>query len=285
MWIYLIGGVAGLLLLVLAVVVFLVAPGAIPASAKKMSAAFYGVNCAHRGLFTADQSVPENSLPAFRAARESGYGVELDVQLSADGQVVVIHDDDLLNACGEAARVDAYTFAELGRFRLFGTAEHIPLFTEVLDVLGDAPVIVELKSSGSNNALLCAKTLDILRKQGIHFCVESFDPFIVQWFKKNAPDLLRGQLSNPGEYFPELRKLQAFMLGNLMGNFLGRPHFVAYDTSPWPWPVRLCMAMKPMKVAWTVHQEDGPARFERENDCVIFEHYLPRPRFKTKQQE
>ena len=66
----------------------------------------YGVNHAHRGLHTKDKTVPENSLPAFRAAAEAGYGVELDIQLSRDGQVVVFHDDTLDRVCGVHGRVD-----------------------------------------------------------------------------------------------------------------------------------------------------------------------------------
>ena len=91
----------------------------------------YGVNHAHRGLHTKDKTVPENSLPAFRAAAEAGYGVELDIQLSGDGQVVVFHDDtlDLCAAC--TAVWTNFTFEELRGMRLCGTQETIPLLTEV----------------------------------------------------------------------------------------------------------------------------------------------------------
>ena len=96
----------------------------------------YGVNHAHRGLHTKDKTVPENSLPAFRAAAEAGYGVELDIQLSRDGQVVVFHDDTLDRVCGVHGRVDEFTFEELRGMRLCGTQETIPLLTEVFEVMG-----------------------------------------------------------------------------------------------------------------------------------------------------
>ena len=132
-------------------------------AADAQRAPLAGRTYAHRGLYAADQSVPENSLPAFRAAVAAGYGVELDVQLTRDGRVVVFHDDTLLRACGVDARVDAFSFDELtAQMRLFGTQERIPLFSEVLEVLGGrVPVIVELKTGGDKYGL-CQRTLSLL---------------------------------------------------------------------------------------------------------------------------
>ena len=128
-------------------------------STKAQRAPFVRRMFAHRGLFLADQSVPENSIPAFRAAVAAGYGVELDVQLTKDKVVVVFHDDDLKRVCGVDARVDAYTFAELQAFPLLSTGERIPTFSDVLAILdGKIPMIVELKSGGDWKTL-CEKTL------------------------------------------------------------------------------------------------------------------------------
>ena len=102
---------------------FLIAPGS---STKRQRAPFMGTNCAHRGLHSRDKSVPENSLEAFRLAAEAGYGIELDVQLSKDGQVVVFHDDTLDRVCGVHVRVDELTLSELRELRLCGTDQTIP---------------------------------------------------------------------------------------------------------------------------------------------------------------
>ena len=102
---------------------FCVKPGRFSAA---QAAPFYGVNHAHRGLYAQDQSVPENSLPAFAAAAEKGYGMELDIQLSLDGEVVVFHDDTLDRVCGVHGRVDAFTLAQLQGMRLCGTDQTIP---------------------------------------------------------------------------------------------------------------------------------------------------------------
>ena len=142
-------------------------------------------------------------LPPFRKAVEAGCdGIELDVQLSSDGQVVVFHDDTLDRVCGVHGNVIDYSLADLRRMKLLDTEETIPLFTEVLDALsqGAGPVIVELKS-GKRNGELCEKTRELLRAYPGVYCVESFDPGIVNWFRKNAPEIIRGQLAMPAEYY------------------------------------------------------------------------------------
>jgi glycerophosphoryl diester phosphodiesterase len=143
-------------------------------STKAQRAPFQNRTFAHRGLFEADQIVPENSLPAFRAAVEAGYGVELDVQLTKDKVVVVFHDDNLKRVCGVDARVDSYTFEELQAFPLLHTGERIPAFMDVLGVLGGRiPMIVELKSGGDWKTL-CEKTLALLKDYRGDYCVEAF---------------------------------------------------------------------------------------------------------------
>ena len=245
---------------------------------KKKRAAFWGRNIAHRGLFEADQSVPENSLAAFKRAVEASYGVELDVQLSRDGEVVVFHDDDLLRVCGVDKRVDALDLAELRTLSLCGSDERIPLFTEVLDVLGGrVPVIVELKN-GPRNGELCRKTLEILKAYDGEYCIESFNPFIVAWFRFHAPSVLRGVLSQPKADFVEAKMPPAVgaLLGSLAFNFAARPHFIAYRIGKKPFFVRFSESLGAMKVAWTAHDKTPEELF----DVVIFEHYRPEARFK-----
>ena len=254
---------------------FIFAPGR---AGKKKRAPFDGRNIAHRGLFEADQSVPENSLAAFSRAVEAGYGVELDVQLSRDGEVVVFHDDDLRRVCGVERRVDELDLSELRELSLCETDERIPLFSEVLGVLGGkVPVIVELKN-GKRNGELCEKTLALLREYGGEYCIESFNPFIVAWFRFHAPSVLRGVLSQPPADFAEANMAGAVgaLLGSCAFNFAARPHFIAYRIGRKPFPVRFSESLGAMKVAWTAHDEVA----ERDFDTVIFEHYRPKVKFK-----
>lgn len=255
--------------------VLLSAPGRV---SKEQKAPFLGWNFAHRGLHRADRSVPENSLEAFRLAGEAGYGAELDVQLSKDGQVVVFHDDTLDRVCSVHGRVDAFPYEELRQMSLCGTEQHIPLFSRVLEVFGGrGPLIVELKT-GPRNRELCEKTLALLEGYRGAVCIESFDPRIVAWFRRHAPRLLRGQLAAPmEEYTKDGRgKAQAFILSRCLLNILSRPQFIAYKIGPRPLIVRLSELLGALKFGWTSHGQENEAG----RDGVIFEFYRPRLRFK-----
>lgn len=255
--------------------VFLLAPGPV---SRKAAAPFTSRNFAHRGLHTRDKRIPENSLAAFEAAASAGYGIELDVQLSSDGQVVVFHDNTLDRVCGIRSRVDEKTYDELHASSLCGTGETIPLFSDVLQCIrGRGPLIVELKT-GKHNRELCRKTLRLLRGYKGDVCIESFDPRIVMWFRFHAPKLVRGQLSCPPEDFApaEASRPEAFVLGNCLMNFMGRPQFIAYEIGRKPLTVKLSELMGAMRFCWTSHEWVH----EKKNDAVIFEFYKPGTKFK-----
>jgi len=255
--------------------VVLLAPGRASPGKKRP---FLGRNFAHRGLHREDKSVPENSLLAFELAAEKGYGIELDVQLSKDGQVVVFHDDTLQRVCGVEGRVDEYDWEELKKLRLCGTEERIPLLSEVLRLVDDrGPLLVELKT-GRRNRELCEKTYALLKDYRGRSCIESFDPFIVAWFRFHAPKVLRGQLAQmPGEYRAAGQKgIVGFILGNTLLNVASRPEFIAYRIGARPFTVRFAEKLGAMKFGWTAH--DPSAQVGR--DAVIFEFYEPEKRYK-----
>ena len=110
--------------------------------------------------------------------------------------------------------------------------------------------------------------------------VMSFDPRIVRWFRKNAKDVLRGQLSDAPASFRDEPKPLAFALGCLFTNVLARPQFIAYGPGKKPWTARLAEAMGAIRVCWTVRPEDDINAKEAENDAVIFEFYHPAPKYK-----
>lgn len=262
----------------LATTAFLVAPGK---ASKEQEEMFRGRNIAHRGLHKIDRSIPENSFTAFCIAAENGYGVELDVRLTDDGRVVVFHDEDTSRLCGVAGKIEDMSWNEVSALRLLGTGEGVPLFSDVLEMIsGRVPIIVELKRGKLNNEL-CERTLELIKQYMNDYagpvCIESFDPFIVGWFRKKAPDILRGQLTAAAEELKEaIAAPAAFILSNVLTNVISRPQFIAHAIGPKSLPVRMCEAMGAMKAAWT--SRDWSA--ERKNDMVIFEHYLPRTRFK-----
>lgn len=149
---------------------------------------------AHRGLHEKDLSVPENSMAGFKAAVEAGYGIEFDLQLTKDKKVVVHHDRSLKRVCGADVSIGDLTYKELQQYRLQNTEERVPLFSDVLALVdGRTPLIIELKHYDDAD-LLCPLVWELLRNYKGPYCVESFDPYIVQWFRKNHPYVLRGQL-------------------------------------------------------------------------------------------
>ena len=174
------------LALLAALAVFLIAP----ARAHRANA-WRGTAFAHRGLH--GDGAEENTLEAFERACCAGYGIELDVQLSRDGEVVVFHDDSLRRMTGDARRVDQLDWAQLRALRV-GAGGRIPLLSEVLaQVDGRVPLLVELKN-GRRNRALCAATLAQLREYRGAYMIESFNPLMLRWFRRRAPEVLRGQL-------------------------------------------------------------------------------------------
>lgn len=234
---------------------------------------------AHRGLHDLEPGTPENSLAAFKRAVERGYGVELDLQLTKDKKVVVHHDATLKRSCGADVRVQDLPYEALSEYRLFGSGERIPLFSEVLAVMGGkTPMIVELK--GYNDpAELCTLAMKELEGYTGDYCVESFDPRIVRWFYKNRPEIVRGQLMyHMKKNENGLTGLQAFCGRNLLSNFHARPHFEAYDIHTRNVPsLRLAKAVCGLKeVSWTLRTQEEYDRAKRLNSLCIFEGFLPK---------
>lgn len=262
----------------IALPIYLFAPGIV---SKKRKDSFRGKNYAHRGLFSEDQQIPENSMPAFRKAIENGYGIELDVQFSKDRKVVVFHDDDLKRACGVDKNVCDLDYSELLQLSLFNTDNRIPLFTDVLRLIkGQVPLIVELKT-GKTNKELCQSVYEILKEYPGQYCIESFNPLIVSWFRFHAPGVFRGLLTQSKAEFlkgPNIDNKLAFVLGNILLNPLVRPHFIAHRLEKESLPVRIAYAFGSLKFGWTSHSR----RNELNADSLIFEHYDPPTTFTRK---
>lgn len=256
---------------VLLLLLWLILPGR-----HRNTAPFDRTLYAHRGLHTNDSRVPENSVAAFAAAAKAGYGVELDVQFTADRQVVVFHDNDLKRMCGVDRRVDELTYAELSMLRLLDSDQHIPLLSDVLEVLNGATLLCEFKAMRSyTDTSLCEATLPLLDQYRGKVCIESFNPFMVRWFRKHAPRYIRGILSKRFEK-GEVAQVLRFPLSSLFANCLCRPDFIAYQHSDHTQPFfRFCRLFRPMTVAWTVHSQEEAKTAKRQFDTIIFEGYLP----------
>lgn len=233
---------------------------------------------AHRGLHGGE--IPENSLPAFARATEAGYGIELDVQLSSDGVIMVFHDDTLVRMTGAAGKLCEYTCEQLQQLRLGQSEQTIPTLDEVLEtVSGRVPLLIELKGESAGGAgALCEKLAARMDAYKGAFCVESFNPVILSWFRKHRPDIVRGQLvTNTLKERPKGNKLLNFLLAHLMLNVLSRPDFVAYNEKfAREWALWLNVHLfRVVPFVWTVRDSVLWRQAHEKNICTIFEGFLP----------
>ena len=239
--------------------------------------ALQGWNYAHRGLH--GKGVPENSMAAFRAALEAGYGIEFDLHLLKDGNLAVIHDSALQRTTGSHGRIEDLTMEELKNYRLEGTDEIIPTFRSLLDLYdGKAPLIVELKPVGGNHAALAEAACRMLESYKGVYCMESFDPRCVYWLKKNRPHIVRGQLAE--NFFRSGSKLSAplkFILSHSLSHFLTRPDFTAYKFADRKnLSTFLCRKLHRMQgVSWTLRTKEEYTEAVEEGWLPIFENFIP----------
>jgi glycerophosphoryl diester phosphodiesterase len=230
---------------------------------------------AHRGLFALDQSIPENSHAAFQAAIEQGFGIELDVQASADLKLFVFHDDGLNRMCGVDQLLEETTSAELGDLRLAGTDERIPRFDDVLQhVNGQVPLLVEIKTTTRRFETITA-VLDALRTYEGPFAICSFDPLILLQLKALNPYVLRGLNMEAS-----LRKTQFDLKTRLvlefgLMNFLIRPDYLSVDYAHRNVTYRCHRVMGGFGMLWALPSAEVEQTIAGDCETVIFEGYLP----------
>ncbi len=234
---------------------------------------FMNVHYAHRGLFDNASDAPENSLLAFQKAVDAGYGIELDVQLSKDNQLVVFHDASLKRMCGVDGKVWEYTLEELQQMKLANSEQTIPTFQEFLKVVdGKVPFILEYKLDRVQTKV-CELANEVLKDYKGIYCIESFHPLALIWYRKNRPDVLRGQLSE--EFFREEKnkgKHYLTLASFLLLNFAGRPDFIAYNhLHADNISRRICKMLGALSVTYTIKSKEEYKRNKKNFDLFIFD--------------
>lgn len=267
--------IAGAIVVFIAVYLYLVFPAKLEEDRRKP---YQNKYFAHRGLFQNEGELPpENTAEAFDAACRAGFGSELDVQFTADDQLIVFHDNDYKRAVGVDKNVWDVTLEEARQYKLFSRDYQIPLFSEVLETVnGRTPLIIEIKAEGRNKKVyhrLCQRVEEALRDYKGEYCIESFHPSVVEWWHDNRPDVIRGQLlTNSYEGMPESVQ---FLLRNNLVSYIGRPHFIAYNHTRRPVLLAVVKKLGGMLVMWTVKNERDGLRLEKNNDTQIFDSYMP----------
>ena len=226
---------------------------------------------AHRGLH--GNGIPENSLAAFELACRSGFGIELDVQLSRDGEVVVFHDYTLNRMTGVDKKLCELDSENLCELRLLGTDHKIPTFRQVLELVGGrVPLLVELKGENFDTSL-CPKVAEILNEYSGKYCIESFNPLLVKQMKSLMPQAFCGLLYTNAVKEKNKASIINIAVSSMLLNFLCKPDFIAYNED---YKEQFCLRAvksiyKPYAFVWTVKSLDLMGKVRARGEHSIFE--------------
>jgi glycerophosphoryl diester phosphodiesterase len=238
---------------------------------------------AHRGLHDKAAGIIENTLSAAEAATVFGFPIELDVQLTGDGEAVVFHDFELGRLTGEQGLVVERRLADLTEIDIAGStgSDKIPSLKQFLDrVAGRVPLVVEIKSKFNGDLTLTKRTCEILADYQGPFVIKSFDPDIVAALRTLAPNVTRGIIAelryaskNDSFMSPELKH----RLANLLHFNESQPQFISWHVKDLPSAAPfLCRALGNLPVmTWTVRNPEDRARAEKHADQMVFEGFIP----------
>lgn len=235
---------------------------------------------AHRGLHDIANGVVENTASAVQAAIDRNYGIEVDLQLTGDGEAVVFHDETLDRLTESAGRVVEQTTPALKDIAFKDCSDRIQTLDELLDlVAGRVTLVLEIKSLWNNIGALERRVADVVSGYSGPLAVMSFDPRSVAAMRAFQPDLVRGMVS---EHFPatqewsRLTGLQRFRLRHLLPAFRCRPHFINYHVKALPAaaPAVARAAGLPL-LTWTVRTQEDRAIAEKWADGMVFEGFRP----------
>lgn len=225
---------------------------------------------AHRGLFDREK-IPENSMLAFDKALEKGYSIEVDVNMTQDGYIVVFHDNSLKRMTGIKNDITTMTLSEIKKLKLLGTENKIPTFEDVLlQVSGKVPILIEVKPNSKYKELM-EKLINLLEKYNGKYSIQSFDPRVVYWLKKNTPQISRGQIASKNIREVKSRILK-ILLGKMVFNVITKPNFVSYQYLSINEKFYKKQKNKGREViAWTLKNKEDYEKIRDYCDMVVFE--------------
>ena len=230
---------------------------------------------AHRGLH--NEEIPENSLASYQNAIDHGYAIELDVRIIDDGTVIVFHDDKLARMTGEDRYASTLTIADLENIRLKKTEQKIPTFKEVLDFVdGRVPLLVEIKNEGKPGALE-NKTIELLRAYKGEYAVQSFNPFVLEYFRHHAPEMKRGILSALFRKHQLPSFIKRYVLSKMLLNNVAKPDFITYrhECLPNKYVTKYVKKYNVPVIAWTTENQAETDKVKPNCDNFIFEGFIP----------
>lgn len=233
---------------------------------------------AHRGLHDISKGVVENTSSAFAAAMAKGYAIECDLQLSADGEAVVFHDEHLERLTEGHGLVKDLTAAEMKRQVIRQSADHVQTLAELLQqVKGKVPLVIELKSHWDGDERLAARALEVLAGYDGPYCLMSFDPDAVAAVRRMSPGTLRGIVAERGfdSYYDALPLAKQTELRTFSHVQRTQPDFVSFYFDELPWaPISALRASGLPVITWTIRSPAEAWRARRRSDQITFEGFL-----------
>jgi glycerophosphoryl diester phosphodiesterase len=235
---------------------------------------------AHRGLHDAAHGIVENTPSAVAAAVAGRYGIEVDLQITHDGDAMVHHDDALGRLTEGGGHLAALSAAELKRIPFRATADRMMTLGELTDLVGGrVTLVLELKSRFDRDARLIGRVAQVLAGYAGPVAAMSFDPYVVRGLRRAAPRLTRGIVSERRFDHAEWRAVSPWLrrgMAHLLHAPMTRPDFVAYRVDDLPAPATRLARMLGMPVlTWTVRNAAQRERAARWADQMIFERFRP----------
>jgi len=234
---------------------------------------------AHRGLHDPSRGIIENTASAFAGAIAGGYAFECDLQLTADGEAIVFHDETLERLTGRQGSVKNLAAAEMRQLAIRNSKDRVQTLGELLEqVGGKAPLLIELKSHWDGDDALAARALDLLQGYPGPHCLMSFDPDLVEAVRRRSPLTVRGIVADRGidEYYNFLPLERRLELRSFSHVARTEPHFVSFYFRDLPFaPVTKLRQTGCPVISWTIHSADEVAMALRHSDQVTFEGFLP----------
>lgn len=238
---------------------------------------FLKIPIAHRGLHDQNKLVIENSALSFSNAVKKKVSIELDVHLSLDGEVIVFHDDNLDRLTQNSGRVSDYLWAELKTIKLLNSNCVIMSLSEVLDLVdATVTIVIEIKQQINGIEQICLAVNDVLKNYQGEIVIQSFNPFILRWFKRNSPELGRGLLN--GLYDQnEVNIFEKVFLRSYVGIFFCSPDYIGVDQRMLKYFLTQFVAkiFSIPLVAWTITSLCDESKIKNECQNIIFENFIP----------
>jgi glycerophosphoryl diester phosphodiesterase len=236
---------------------------------------------AHRGLHDEAHGIVENTPSAMRAAVAAGYGIEADLQITADGEAMVHHDDVLGRLTDGEGRLDAMSAADLARVAFRNSADRMMTLGELCDLVGGrVTMLLELKSRFDGDPRLPARVAAVLASYRGPVAPMSFDPRQLDALRHQAPKLLRGIIAakyRPHPYWDLMSPWTRRTMGYLLPAIPARPHFVAYGVTDLPAlaPLLARHILGLPLLTWAVRTPTERETAARWADQMIFEGFRP----------